>query len=280
MPAPAISQAVSWAPWLRGRVSSTQTWIGMPASIAWYIGDVAVDLQPVHADHAVGLDILVADPRGLGEGGRGALGLGQAREGAAHLVERPAEVYRGWPGRVQYVVGFGQGAVRRIAFHLSRDTVSRRRADERRAPHPHVADRGGEVCKAVERGDRKIMRQPALVDDPDLAAFGVAPDGPVVGVANLHAKSPVCLARAMSSTLSMSVIVRRSRTRSRPSLRLRSSSGARASGSSILSNSATWARPRMRRCISTPAKPSRSVKISARSSSRAISEASAWPWSS
>ena len=47
------SQAVSAAPWLRGRVSSTQTWTGRPASLAWKTGDSAVPQSTVASQPAL-----------------------------------------------------------------------------------------------------------------------------------------------------------------------------------------------------------------------------------
>jgi hypothetical protein len=67
--------------------------------------------EPVDPDHPVRLHILVADRGGLGEGGLGAVGLGQPRERRAHLVERPAQVDRGGAGGVEDVVGAGERGV-------------------------------------------------------------------------------------------------------------------------------------------------------------------------
>ncbi len=69
-------------------------------------GDLADHLEPVEADVAVDLDVLVADLGGALEGGVGAGVGGKRLKHPVHLVERPFQVDRRRPGGVQKVIGF------------------------------------------------------------------------------------------------------------------------------------------------------------------------------
>ena len=147
--------------------------------------DLADDLQPVQPDLAVDLHILVANLGGAAIGGLGA-GLGRKRlQDARHLIQRPFQVDRGRPGFVQHLPCFLQRDVRGIGGHLHRDAIGRRRPDQRRAAHPHVADRVGKILTVDQGNDAKLMRQPALVDDAHLSRR-FAPDGAVGLAVDLH----------------------------------------------------------------------------------------------
>ena len=150
-------------------------------------GDLPDDLQAVLADAAVELDILVGDLGGPPIGGLGALGRRQGRQHAAHLVQRPAQIDGGRARLVQLVPDLVERRVRRIVAHLDGDAIGGGDADQRRAAHPHVADRRGDAGDAVDRLDAEIMRQPALVDDVDRTAVAVQPDGAVVAVSDVQA---------------------------------------------------------------------------------------------
>ena len=67
----------------------------------------------------------------------------QLRDGGLHLVERPFQIDRGGPRLVQRRVGGGEAGIARIVAQREADAIGRRRADERRAAHGHVADRLG-----------------------------------------------------------------------------------------------------------------------------------------
>ena len=161
------SQAVSEAPWLRGRVSSTQTWTGMsgvmrqvdrrgrrapvdrgqPAGVAvgqdidalavlLGRGDLLDQGKAVLADAPVDGDVLVGNLGGARVGRVGALRRRQRPQQRAHFVERPAQIDRGRPRRDQRLIGAverGVGADPRASPAPCRTRRSRRSA-ARRAP--------------------------------------------------------------------------------------------------------------------------------------------------
>ena len=100
-------------------------------------------------------------------GGGGARLRGERAQMRAHRVQRPAQVDRGRPRRGELLMRGVERSVARILAHGEREPVGRRRADQRRAAHPHVADRGRRLVDAAQRRDPELMRQPALVDDVD-----------------------------------------------------------------------------------------------------------------
>ena len=130
-------------------------------------GHTAKNLEAVRADRAVDLDVLVGDLLGLRISGGGARLRGEWGEKLADRIQRPAQVDRGRPSRGKFLM---RGVERRVAWilvHREREPVGRRRADQRRSAHPHVADRGRRLGDAAQRRDLELMRKPALVDDID-----------------------------------------------------------------------------------------------------------------
>ena len=150
------------------------------------LGDLADDLEPVAANGAVELDVVVGHLGRAGISGLGATSGRKRLERLAHLVQRPAQVDRGRPRRVQRLPGRVEGCIGRVVAHLQRDPVGRRHADQGCAAHPHVADRGRHLGHRVQRHDTELVRQPALVDDVDRASVLVQPDGSEMAFADLH----------------------------------------------------------------------------------------------
>ena len=177
--------------------------------------EIADDRDAVSAHGAVDRDILIGDLRGLGVSRRGALGGIERPETVARGVERPAQVDRGRPRRVEPLPGRIERCVARVLVHGERYSVGRRGADQRRAAHPHVADRVRRVADVAERFDAKLVRQPSLVDDVDAPSVRVQPNGAVRAPADLHAPSPHSFARRgtpAGGTLSGAGILRQSDT--------------------------------------------------------------------
>ncbi len=102
---------------------------------------VADQAEPVLADAAADLGILVADLGGAPVGGLAALAGRQGRQQRPQIVERPAQVHRRRARLQQHRVGAGQHRVGRIGRHGQRHAVGRGGADQRRAAHDHGADR-------------------------------------------------------------------------------------------------------------------------------------------
>ena len=146
----------------------------------------AKDLEAVRADRAVDLDVLVGDSLGLRISGGGARLRGERGEKLADRIQRPAQVDRGRPRRGKLLVRGVERRVARILAHGEREPIGRRRADQRRPAHPHVADRGRRFVDAAQRRDLELMRQPALVDDVDARAVFVEPDRAIRASVNLH----------------------------------------------------------------------------------------------
>ena len=63
-----------------------------------------------------------------------------------------------------------EARVARILAQRQRHAVGRGHADQRRAAHDHVADRGGGILDRAQRAQFERERQPRLVDDRDVAA--------------------------------------------------------------------------------------------------------------
>ena len=134
------------------------------------------ELEAVAADRAVDLDVLVGDSRRLGVGGVAAGLGGERRETFARRIQGPAQVDRGRPGGGKLLLRGVERGVARILAHGEREPIGRRRADQRRAANPHVADRCRRVGDAAQGCDAELVRQPALVDDIDAPTIGVEPD--------------------------------------------------------------------------------------------------------
>ncbi len=189
------SQAVSDAPWLRGRVSSTQTWTGKPSSWARKIGASAVpqstqasqpalqwvrtlrrDLSffsarifrkiasPSRPIASLTATFLVAEPVGAGVGGGEPFFRGQLSHRRAHLFQGPAQVHRRGARGQEHGAGPLEHRVPGVALQGEADAVGRRGSDERGAPHRHVADRLGAVVHRGESQRFEGVRKQPLVD--------------------------------------------------------------------------------------------------------------------
>ena len=139
-------------------------------------GQAAKNLEAMPADRAIDLDVLVGDSLGLGIGGGGPRLRGERGEMLADRVQSPAQVDRRRPRRGKLFVRGVERRVARILAHGEREPIGRRRADQRRPAHPHVADRDRRLVDAAQRRDLELMRQPALIDDVDARAVFVEPD--------------------------------------------------------------------------------------------------------
>ena len=160
---------------------------GRPALL---LGMGADDPDPMLADLAVRLDILVANLRGAGEGRRHALVTRLVAHGLLHLIERPTEIDGRGAGGGERVAGAIEPLIRGVGAERKRDPVSDGCTDQRRAPHLHGGDGPRGVVERAERHGLERMRQLGLVDDFDRFAVGVRPDGAIGLAADLHAQSP------------------------------------------------------------------------------------------
>src|SRR5690606_29157929 len=100
------------------------------------------------------------------------------------------------PRLVQRLPDGGKCGVGRIVAHGDRHAIGGGDADQRRAAHPHVADRGRHLVHRGQSDDAEFVRQPALIDDLDRAAVLCQPDGTEVPVAYVHATAPVSISAA------------------------------------------------------------------------------------
>ena len=130
-------------------------------------GHAAKNLEAMGADRAVDTDIFVGDSLGLRISGGGPRLRGERGKKLANRVQSPAQVDRCRPSRGKLVVRGVERGVARILAHGEREPIGRRRADQRRSAHPHVADRRRRLGDAAQRRDLELMRKPALVDDID-----------------------------------------------------------------------------------------------------------------
>ena len=122
----------------------------------------------------------------LAEGGCGALAFGKIAQHLTHFIKRPAQIDRCRPGFVQPLPGIVESRIGGITLHFDGDAIGGSSADQRRAAHPHVPDRCREFVERVEFDHPEFVRQPALVNDPDLCRLTIKPDRPVICIANLH----------------------------------------------------------------------------------------------
>ena len=134
-------------------------------------------LQPVLADAAAGLDVLVADLGCALVGRRDALIARQVLHGAAHLLQRPAQVDRGRALLGQEFDGAIDGLVGGVLPDRHGEAVGGGGADQRRAAHLHREDRARGLLARPQRDDDELVRQPRLVDDLDRPAVVREPDG-------------------------------------------------------------------------------------------------------
>ena len=202
------SQAVSEAPWLRGRVSSTQTWTrnaGVvrhvdrrgrgapidrrePAGVA--VGEHVHRLAASCARRSSSISLspcrpiawLIATSSSADLGGaprrprRRASSRGWLRTAADHLVERPAQIDRGRPRRGEHGAGALEIFVGGVGAQREAQAVGRRRPDQRRAAHLHATDRVRGLVKRREPQGREAVRQHGLIDDADRPAVRLEPD--------------------------------------------------------------------------------------------------------
>ena len=143
--------------------------------------------KAVLADAAIDRDILIGKLGGAALGGRRALGRRQRQQRAQHVVQRPAQVDRGRPGREQRSLRRAQRRVGRIGSASA--APCRRRRRRRSAAHRAPTCRGSRSpCRRRVSIviDPEFVRQPALVDDVDGAAVGIGPDRAVVAIADFH----------------------------------------------------------------------------------------------
>ena len=148
----------------------------------------AADLaQPVLADAAADLGILVADLTRPPVGRLAPLRRGQGPEQRAQIVERPAQVDRRGPRFHQHGVGAGEHRVGGIGRHGQRHAVARGGADQRRAAHDHRADRALGILQRPQVADDELMGQQRLVDRLHRRAVGAEPDGAIGLAVYFHA---------------------------------------------------------------------------------------------
>ena len=160
--------------------------------------DLPEDPEPVLADAAVAPNVVVAQLGSEVIRRVGALAGRRVPQQRTRRFERPAQVDRRRPGRRQERGRPVERSIGGVRPHRQRNPVRRGRADQRRTPHDHVADRPGRVRSRLKGDGLEPVRQERLVDDPDLAPVAavspvspvapVAPgeDGPVGDAADVH----------------------------------------------------------------------------------------------
>ena len=158
--------------------------IDAPAFVAWL--QFTDEAQPVFADAAANLGILVADLGGAAVGGLAAVGGRQRRQQCALVVERPAQVDRRGPRLQQHRVGTCQHRIGRIGRHGERHAVGRGGADQRGAANDHGADRRLGILHRVQVAHDEAMGQQGLVDRLDGRAVAAKPDGSIGGAVYFH----------------------------------------------------------------------------------------------
>ena len=138
-----------------------------PRRAAVALRDVAQQREAMQADRAIDRHVFRGDGVRFAPGGVGTLALGQEGDGGAHAIERPAQVDRGGPRRIEHGVRMRERGVRGIAVERQRQAVRTDGADQRCAAHPHLPDR---QRRRIGVGDRRRdyrMRQCALIDGFD-----------------------------------------------------------------------------------------------------------------
>ena len=174
---------------------------GQPAGVAMreHPHAVANQLRPVLADGFAMRHVLVGEVLGGGEGEGLLLGDGGAGgHRATHIKHRVDGVHSGGAGLLQHGENFFHI---RLKLHqvlaakrprALRQPVSRRRADGSRAAHDHVADGDGGGAEVARADDLELVRQQALLDEPDLVLRRLEADGAVVARAptdgHVHAR--------------------------------------------------------------------------------------------
>ena len=118
---------------------------------AFLLGMRADDAEPMLADLAVGLDVLVADFGGAGIGGGDALVARLVAHGLLHLIERPAEIDGGGTRGGEHLASMLERFVDCMHAQAERDAVSCGRPDQGRPPHLHGGDG---VRRVFERAQR------------------------------------------------------------------------------------------------------------------------------
>ncbi len=146
--------------------------------------DPAQQRQPVLADAAAGLCIVVRDGVGLVLRRVRALAHGQVAQPRQLAVERPAQIDGGRPGFAHRLAHRLQPA--RILAHGESHAVRRDGADQRRAAHAHGANRLRRLLPCGEPQLHHLPGQAGLVEDAD-GAVRVAPDAAPQLAVDAHA---------------------------------------------------------------------------------------------
>ena len=132
--------------------------------------DAAQEREAVLADRVVDRDVLGRDRVGLVPGGVGALGRRAAARPSRARGRAPSA---GSPrsGRVasSAACALRERGVGRIAIERQREPVGADGADQRRAAHPHPADRERRGVRVGDPDAHQRVRQRALVDHLDVA---------------------------------------------------------------------------------------------------------------
>ena len=157
---------------------------------AFLLGMRADQPEAMLADLTVGLDVLVADFGGTGEGGSNPSVARLVAHGLLHLIERPTEIDRGRTRGGKDRASPLQRLVGRVAAERERHPVSGGRPDQGRPPHLHGRDGARRVLQGAQGRGREHMWQFGLVDDLDRPAVVIEPDGAVRLAVDVHSQSP------------------------------------------------------------------------------------------
>ena len=142
--------------------------------------------EAVIADRRTERDILVGDASGAGQGCRRAFAGRQRHDEPAHPLERPGEIDGGRPGRGETFAGAGETRVGCVFAQSKGDAIGGGHADERRAAHPHVGDRGRRFGQRGEAAHFETVRQLGLIDDLDFAVAGIPRDRAEMSSTDAH----------------------------------------------------------------------------------------------
>src|SRR5262249_18463667 len=102
------------------------------------------------------------------------------------LVERPAQIDRGRPGREQCRMGALDAIVRGVLAQREAHAVGGGRADQRPAADHHGGDRSRPARGRPEAPGLEAMRQPGLVDHADRPSVRLEPDRAPGFAVDLH----------------------------------------------------------------------------------------------
>ena len=119
------------------------------------------------ADRLIDGDVLLADLGGAAIScGEALLARAVAHRGH-HLVERPFEVDGGRTGGGEHCTGALERFVGGIRTQGQRHPIGRRRSDQRRSAHPHVADRRRRLGKKNQQAQWLFLKSlyPSSVRD-------------------------------------------------------------------------------------------------------------------